>query len=176
MYEFWPSFSSSQGDTLMPKYLTAALALLAGIILSSALKTSANPVPPLTPLIVAKGKVLNQNAPVPTTTIYTPTQDGLFRLSVYGTVSQIDTVSNVFWDVKVSWTDSSGPTSVSGFCFTENGDATAQPFFWNAEGFSGAPVILQAKAGEPITFAVAQTGGTIGNGAYSIYYTLERLE
>jgi hypothetical protein len=65
--------------------------------------------------------------------------------------------------------------SIERLLLHRNGDATAQPFFWNAEGFSGAPVMLQAKAGTPITYAVTQTG-TIGNGQYSLYYTLEHLE
>jgi hypothetical protein len=80
-------------------------------------------------------------------------------------------------DFQPRWTDDSGtPNLLSGFYFTENGDSTIQPFFWAADGFSGATVVLRAKAGTPVTYAVAQTGGAIGNGLYSIYYTLERLE
>jgi hypothetical protein len=161
----------------MCKNLCIAVVLLAAFSFMSGSKSAdASPLTSISPPIVARGKLVNQTAPIPTTTILTPSQSGLYRLSVYGTVTQLDTISTVFWDFQPSWTDDSGtPNLLAGFYFTENGDSTVQPFFWNAEGFSGASVVLQAKAGTPITYTVTQSGA-LGNGQYSLYYTLERLE
>jgi hypothetical protein len=36
--------------------------------------------------------------------------------------------------------------------------------------------IFEAKAGTPITYDVNQSGGPPDNSAYSLFYTLERLE
>src|SRR6266516_3545129 len=73
---------------IMYKALCVVALLVATIALSSTSKSGALPAPFPSPLIVAKGRILNQNAPISTTTIFTPTQSGLYRLSLYGTITQ----------------------------------------------------------------------------------------
>src|SRR5258706_4889680 len=68
----------------MFKTLCVAVLLLSTFALTQARNSTVGPV---SPPIVARGKLLNQTAPIPTTTIFTPTQTGLYRLSVYGTVT-----------------------------------------------------------------------------------------
>src|SRR5258706_2567445 len=68
----------------MFKSLCVAVLLLSTFALPQARNSTVGPV---SPPIVARGKLLNQTAPIPTTTIFTPTQTGLYRLSVYGTVT-----------------------------------------------------------------------------------------
>src|SRR5467141_1122032 len=63
------------------------------------------------PVIVAKGKWTRQTAPIPTTTLFTPTQDGLYRLSIYATLTTADSSSQTYWYVNVFWTDDEGPQS-----------------------------------------------------------------
>src|SRR5580700_162222 len=135
----------------MYKTLCAVILLLPIFAIAQDSNPASAPSAFTSPLIVAKARLLNRTAPIPTTTIWTPTQSGLYRLSVYGSVTQLNTISTVFWDFQPSWTDDSGtPNLLTGFYFTENGDSTVQPFFWTADGFSGASVVLQAKAGTPI--------------------------
>jgi hypothetical protein len=136
-------------------------ALLAGTLSLSASNASA--------AIVAKGKLLNQTAPI-TKTIYTPTATGLYRLSVYATVTVANPSSQSTWNDRVQWTDDSGVLSTQGL--GQSGNALG-PFFWFVACCWSIP--LEVKAGTPITFSVTQSGPA-DNSAYSVYYTLERLE
>jgi len=60
-------------------------ALLVGLLALTGRSSSAAPAPFTPPVTVAKGKLLNQTGLIPTTTIFTPTQTGLYRLSAYST-------------------------------------------------------------------------------------------
>jgi hypothetical protein len=72
----------------MHKTLCVAVLLLPTFALAQGGKSATPPFP--SPLIVAKGKLVNQTAPIPTTTIFTPIQTGLYRLSVYATVTKTE--------------------------------------------------------------------------------------
>src|SRR5437588_11107787 len=89
----------------MYKTLCAAVLLLP----TFAVAQTRNPaVSPVSPPIVARGKLVNQTAPIPTTTIFTPAQDGLYRLSAYATIIKADPSSSSNWAYTPSWTDDSG--------------------------------------------------------------------
>jgi hypothetical protein len=125
------------------------------------------------PQIVAKGKLPNQTAPIPTTTIFTPVQTGLYRLSVYATISSADPNSKAYWDYSYSWTDDAGVQSQRGFLI---GTSLILGQFAFLDVNLGAPSMpFEAKAGTPITHNMTQYNGP-DNSAYSLYYTLERLE
>src|SRR5258706_13944405 len=88
----------------MFKTLCVAVLLLSTFALTQARNSTVGPV---SPPIVARGKLLNQTAPIPTTTIFTPTQTGLYRLSVYGTVTT-STCSGSSGVPKSQWTHDVG--------------------------------------------------------------------
>ncbi len=150
-------------------------ALLLGLLALTGRSSSAAPAPFSSPLIVAKGKLVNQTAPIPSTTLFMPNQTGLYRLSVYGTISQVDPNSSSGWIVTPSWTDDYGSES-SGSLLTGYGNHPGQ-FQSNGDNSSlgGITVPFEAKAGTPITYVVEQSPSP-DNSAYSLYYTLERLE
>jgi hypothetical protein len=130
------------------------------------------------PQIVAKAKLSRQTAPIPMTTILTPVQDGLYRLSVYATLTTTVQTFTSYWAYSLSWTDDAGPQSLQAFLYGV--DDISGPFFqFNNIGFTaslGGPVtVFEAKAGTPISYNVIQQGPPDGS-AYSLYYTLERLE
>jgi hypothetical protein len=132
------------------------------------------------PQIVAKGKLRNQTAPIPATAIFTPPQDGVYRLNIYATITTSDSNSQSAWDVNVGWTDDTSSTQVANTVLEGNGYIPGQFVHPNPDGSSwfalggfGTPV--EAKAGTPITYTVQQFGPADGS-VYSIYYTLERLE
>ncbi len=158
----------------MYKALCAAVLLFPMFVLAQNSKPASSPTPFPSPSIVAKGKLLNQAMPIPTTTIFTPPQDGVYRLSVYATVTTARTIGSSSWSYDVGWTDDSGPQSVSPLLYGP--DNASGQFIWNVVGVPvGGPVmVFQAKAGTPVTYVV--NGPTDGASAYSLYYTLERLE
>src|SRR5216684_8145793 len=93
----------------MYKNLCIAVVLLAAFaFMSGSRSADASPVTSISPPIVARGKLVNQTAPIPTTTIFTPTQTGLYRLSVYATISKADPTSAGLWVFSPSWTDDGG--------------------------------------------------------------------
>ena len=148
-------------------YAAAVFACLALTLSNSSAQTA-----PSFPQIVAKGKLLNQTATIPTTTIYTTTQTGLYSLSVYGTVIVADPNSQSEWVFNLQWTDDSGTVnSASPLYGTDNTAGSFSNFIWKW----GDAMPIEVKAGTPITFTVSQSG-PIDKSAYSLYYALERLE
>ncbi len=160
----------------MYKTLCAAVLLFPTLVLAQSSKPASPPTPFPSPLIVAKGKLVNQTAPIPMTTIFTPNQTGLYRISVYVTLTKSDPSSQSFWNYYVQWTDDAG--TEDGYLFYEYGNLTGQ--FYNASYSSGQPLggislPFEAQAGQPISYFATQNGPA-DNSAYSLYYTLERLE
>ncbi len=151
-------------------FLVASFALTSGSKIADA---SAGGLP--SPVIVARAKLANQTAPIPTTTIFTPTQDGLYRISAYATVAKADPNSQSAWSFGVQWTDDAGAGQLANGVLFGIGNVS-QAFIWeNSFSLGGATVILEAKAGTPITYSMTQCCSP-DNSAYSLYYTLERLE
>ena len=159
----------------MYKTLCVAVLLFPTFALTQAHNPATPPFP--SPLIVAKGKLLNQTAPIPTTTIITPTQSGLYRLSVYATVTADTCIgSNSIWVFSPEWTDDSGLLQVSaGGILQSNGDCPGSFLLFNSGFSTGATITFEAKGGTAIAYNMAQQGPPNGS-AYSLYYTLERLE
>src|SRR5260370_18874827 len=94
----------------MYKTLTGAALLLAAFAFTSGSRSAdASPATPISPPIVARGKLVNQTATIPSTTIFTPAQDGLYRLSIYATVSIPAPNSGSFWSYNPAWSAEGGP-------------------------------------------------------------------
>ena len=167
----------------MYKTLGIAVVLLAVLAFTSGSRSAdaslTTPIGP-GPTIVAHGRLVNQTAPIPTTTIFTPSQTGLYRLSVYATVLNSG-VNGYSWYVGLAWTDDQGQQSIPSLLWSWDQNPPGQ--FWQGlnQAYSNSPLpvggpatVFEAKAGTPITYSVTSAGadGT----AYSLYYTLERLE
>jgi hypothetical protein len=123
------------------------------------------------PQVVAKAKLPHQTATIPTTTIYTPAQTGLYRLSVYATLLTTVENSQSQWNVYVQWTDDA-VTQYQNVLFSEN---SLGSFVFPAVGNYGPSITFESKAGTPISYFVTQSNGADGT-SYSLYYTLERVE
>ncbi len=158
----------------MYKSVCVLVVLLAAFAFTSGSRSAdASPTTPVSPPIVARAKLVNQTATIPSTTIFAPTQDGLYRLSVYAIVTKTDTNSGSFWSYGPAFTDDSGPHSL-GELLTGYGNSLGT-FTYEAQYGAGIAMPFEAKAGSPITYSVTQVGPP-DNSAYSLYYTLERLE
>jgi hypothetical protein len=149
-------------------------AILFALIVSAGHHSSAAPIKTFSyPVVVATGRLVNQTAPIQPTTIFTPNQDGIYRLSVYGTLTRADATSNSVWYVGATWNDDAGSQnadSILGGISNIQGQFSTYDFF----GGSGGPsVVFEAKASTPIAYYVS---GTPDNSEYSLYYALERLK
>jgi len=150
--------------------LLAALAFISGSKPAGASASTSY----ASPQIIARVKLPNQNAPIPTTTIYTPTQTGLYRLSVYATMTRSDPNSQSTWFYSMAWTDDGGAESENEILY-QNGEGRGQFNYNGLYTQGGWTMPFEAEAGTPITYNVSQEGAP-DNSAYTLYYTLERLE
>jgi hypothetical protein len=157
----------------------AVVLLLAFAFMSGSKSAGSSQITLTTPMIVASGKMLNQTAPF-SKTLYTPGVSGLFRLSVYATITTADPTSTANWEYGFSWTDSTGAVQGAGTVLGAQDYQKGE--FWdgaasgtNTVYLGGTNRTFQANAGTPITHFITCAGGP-DNSAYSFYYTLERLE
>lgn len=151
-----------------------AVSLTAGLLVLNGRGSGAASVPTFSgPAIVAKGRFLNQTAPIPTTTIFTPSRSGLFRLSAYGMVTTADPTSGSQWLFNPGYTDDTGIT-VNEYAFILSCDNHHVGQFC-LDNYGGGTLIFEAQAGTPVTITV-MLDGQPDNSAYSLYYTVEHLE
>jgi hypothetical protein len=125
------------------------------------------------PVIVARGKVVNRSSGVPTTTIFTAKQTGLYRVSAYATITTADSTSQSNWSFDFGWTDDAGEQTEQGL-LVGWGNAVG-PFGFSNLIVGGAAYPFEALAGTPVTYTIIQQGSPDGS-AYSLYYTVEQLQ
>jgi hypothetical protein len=158
----------------MYKNLSIAVLLVAfGLV---AARSTGSPAPtPSSPVIVKKVILANQTAPIPTTTLFTPASNGLFRVSIYMTQVVPTQRNNGYWLYNLDWTDDAGPESGATQPIMQMYDGQMPPQAWGTFDTSpGNVVILEGVAGKPVTFSISLSGTTSG-GTYSAYFTVERL-
>jgi hypothetical protein len=121
------------------------------------------------PRVVAKVSLTGQTASIPTTTLLTPTRDGLYRVSGYIDLTTGSSGGAV--DFYLSWTDGAGLEECSqegnGACFSVAAYAVP-PFLDNS-----ATILVRAKAGTPITYSINY--GVVPGVVYDVFVTVEQL-
>lgn len=103
------------------------------------------------PMIIAKQSWLNQTASLSATTVFTPSEDGDYRVNVYMTA---DTSSPPGWSPTLYWTDEYGSR--------EEGLQDTGPF-------ASYVVIIHAVSGQPIQVSV---GGGSNPPQYDLFVTV----
>jgi hypothetical protein len=114
---------------------------------------------PSAPAVVATVALFNQTANIPTTTLYTPTADGLYRFTMW--IGCKEGTINGYWDATLTWNDFA---AIQGFNVTSdcnNGDEST-PMSERAE----------MQAGQPVTYNVV---GQPPTGVYTVFITIEKL-
>jgi hypothetical protein len=158
----------------MNKTLCVMVVLLGGALALSFGSASTPIAGPTSPVIIVKRRLVNQTAPIPTTTIFAPAHDGVYRLSAYATITQADPNSQSYWIWNPTWTDDAGSANCNGQCYIGAGNTPGQ--FQLQLGLQlGVVMTIEAKAGTPIAYSVYQQGSP-DNSAYSLYYVLEQIE
>ncbi|HTU43062.1 MAG TPA: hypothetical protein VMF10_15235 [Candidatus Aquilonibacter sp.] len=150
--------------------LVVTVALLVGHSVGS------SPEAPPSPVIVRAMAFPNQTAPIPLTPLFTPTINGLYRVSAYMTeIAPVSTTNNATSFVELTWTDDAGPedTGVGGPVSLN----TAYPGYGSFVngGPPGGVAIIEGVAGKPVNFEVSVTGNSTEVGTYSLYLVVERL-
>jgi len=125
------------------------------------------------PIIIGKIALTNQTAAIAPTTVFTPVQDGLFRMSVYMTQTP-PTSSTDYWFFNANWTDDAGAELAHQACALPTTVTPPNAYVGEVGGNPGCVLVFRAKAGIPITYSTVE-GFSGSGGAYSIYLALERL-
>lgn len=122
------------------------------------------------PNTVAQVVLKGQTTTIPTTTIFTPQSDGLYRISGYGTTTVPG--SQGYWNVIFGWTDDAGAEQ----------NSAMPPSDWlliptNASwGFTGTlTLVVNANAGMPLTYSVGIYDGSTTGSTYELFITVEQL-
>ena len=125
------------------------------------------------PVIVAKGSFLNQNAAIPPTAIFTPTQYGIYRISTYATITQSDPQGTATWQVILGWSGAGGAQTAAPGQYTNSRKHGG--FLNDISVQAGGPTTtIEASAGVPITISMALQG-VAGSSEYSLFYVVEEL-
>jgi hypothetical protein len=126
------------------------------------------------PTIVATVNLRGITQSIPTTTIFTPADTGVFRVSFYaGMTTPANPVNS--WNLNLNWTDDAGPeTTQLGYLNSSNippTDYEQNPL--QQEGLV-SPWVFEAVAGQPITFSLLASGADPGTCGLAM--TIERLQ
>jgi hypothetical protein len=129
---------------------------------------------PTYPTIVARFNQRNITQTIPSMTVFTPAETGLYRVSVYLTVV-VAVSSDSDWQVDWNWTDDAGPENTQlAFSYTYSTPLAA--WFTNPIGAGvPEPVTFEAVAGQPVSFNLYAPPGNTG-AACSMAMIVERLE
>jgi hypothetical protein len=120
------------------------------------------------PRIVAKFARTGQTATIPLTTLFTPEEDGLYRLSAYF-VMESNISANSDWVFQFIWTDHGGSAnSVATLAANQN---AAPP-----SSFQQTVIAFNARAGAPVSYVVEPSTNPPQNATYDLYFTVEKLE
>jgi hypothetical protein len=162
----------------MYKNLSITLLLVVfGLIANRSDVVAATPI--TSPVIVQKLILRNHEGPIAPTTLFTPSQTGLYRISVYMTQTVPSTLGANPWTFTLAgWSDDAGPeccAQVLGLASNAT-PPTAYAYFWPQAGNSAPPsgsVVIEAVGGQSISYSVDGVPGTTGT--YSVYAVVERL-
>jgi hypothetical protein len=152
--------------------LAATFAVVLGIRHADALPATGSP----SPLIVARGKFTHITQSIPTTTLFTPSATGLYRLSVYTTLSTPIPSSEQDWYYVLGWTDDGGLETSNQTVYVNS--SQVPPNAWgsaaNAGLSPGSVSTFEAVAGSPVTYSFILSSPD--NSVSSLYWAVERLE
>lgn len=117
------------------------------------------------PLITDALELLNQSAAVPTTTVYTVTADGLYRVGYYLRKTILDGVSSSL-QVTLSWTDTDGAACSHTFAALTTDTNVAN---------DSASYELRAKANSDIEVSIAYASNTPGTMHFDALMSAQQL-
>ena len=112
---------------------------------------------------VAGVQLIDQTGAIPLTTLYTPAQTAMYRVSAYATVTVPGSVQGGL-GLNLQWTDPvrTQLSFIGGFCASKVGCSVSTTF------------VVYATANQPIAFDVTEKGIEVSP-TYNVYVSVERL-
>jgi hypothetical protein len=150
---------------------TVLLTLILMAVTSFAQDTQRTP-PTGSASIVATVALTSQTANIPKTALYTPTADGVFRISAYMTM--VISGSTGSWWLTAYWNDDGGAEQTA--IYKINSHSKSPTNSCNAAGGTacGSSVfVIDGKAGMPISYDVGAHAGAAGT--YDVFIVVEQL-
>ncbi len=129
------------------------------------------------PIQVATADIAATASATSTTTIFTPTADGMYRVSVYLKITTTGT-SPVAGPVTITYTDADGSVAQSHVMLLANTSGAVVTTTVNNTTTTGTvygSIVMNAKSGVAIQYAIA-VSGTFGSGRYTAHLTCERIK
>jgi hypothetical protein len=123
---------------------------------------------PKSAVIVQDISFENQTSLLPPTELYTPKNDGLFRVSVY-TEQMTGPTNGTFVCPSLINTDDSGVTQ------TRTGTGWIECASQYANPSGGIVFVVRSKANTPLSLTTVPYGLLPSGASYSVYITIERL-
>ena len=117
------------------------------------------------PQVVASVSLTDQNLPIRNTVLYTPSADGIFRITVYENLTTRVERSAVMWNFYVQWFDDAGQGERSFSTLPVD----AKP----PNATASFTTTFHAAASQPIIYFVTEG---LRASAYSLYITVEQLQ
>jgi len=123
------------------------------------------------PEVVAQVSLAGQTNPIPTTTIFTPNTDGLFRISVYW-ANTVPASTDFTWSLDLGWTDDAGNEAAQSFMILSA--ESGAPMSYSINTGNGSSLTFRANAGAPVTFSV-KANSTPSSTTYELFFVVEQL-
>jgi hypothetical protein len=174
-------FLPSKRLTLLASTLTATVCLL--VLLPASGPNSLGQNTAITyPHVVASVHLTNLTDPITTTTLFTPKQGGLYRISAYMTVP-LPASSGDQWRFVLGWTDDAGvqswtTTGVNALSVPPQSSSTA---LLGTPGTTSGLTIFRPSANTPVTYQVCRYDnspceqGPDGS-TYELFFVAEQLQ
>jgi hypothetical protein len=121
------------------------------------------------PRVVAHVSLTGQSHGIPSTTVFTPTVSGLYRISAYMTLT-VPQEQVGDWILGLGWNDDAGTESTT---LVEQPVSATPPFAYETNQNMNT-FTFWAKTGIPVTYNVTVSGNPTGT-QYELFFTIERL-
>lgn len=150
------------------------IALMIGAFVVGVAINRANTTPrPMQPAIVRALNLRGITQGISTTTLFTPTETGVFRASYYLAMTTPVNGRN-YWTLNLNWTDDAGQEVITLASLPDQNEPPGDYSFTDIGGLA-PPFVFEAVAGQPVTFTLQQPSDN-PPGTCGLALVIERLE
>jgi len=123
-----------------------------------------------TPIIVTRLQLTHQTGAINDMPLFTPTADGLYRVSAYAEMTTLGTDGEICG--YLNWVDGAGTQRAD---LIKNLNGTGPCLFVYQPSSATADTVISGKAGHPVAFEMGVFPPLSGSPEYSLLITVEQL-